>query len=407
MPNVTVETPNWLLQMENILEELNEGVAIVDEQLRIVFANEALLQLGLYKRGELLGRTPDAIFPPEDMPYILRQHESALRYGRSHNEFSLPRKDGQKVPVISSGRVIQGPDGREYVVVTVTDISEQKRVEAQLRESNALLEDRQNEIEADLAIAERVQQSLAPHGLAWKNLSVEVYYSPARTIGGDFGVVLPQHDKFLDVVVCDVSGHGVGSALIANRIYSETLHALEHTGGPASLLLRLHAFVLDRIPQEGFYFTMAAARFTEGGRRMTFAAGGQPPAILLSNGTVRLLESRTGILGCLVDTAQPAEAVEVKLAPGDRLVFYTDGLIEVFNGSGDMLGVEGLEKIVRQSATRALPEMKQAILDGVATWRHGTMADDVSLVIVEIVTGFKGPPGYRGPVSARGDATVA
>ena len=384
MPNVTVETPNWLLQMENILEELNEGVAIVDEQLRIVFANEALLQLGLYKRGELLGRTPDAIFPPEDMPYILRQHESALRYGRSHNEFSLPRKDGQKVPVISSGRVIQGPDGREYVVVTVTDISEQKRVEAQLRESNALLEDRQNEIEADLAIAERVQQSLAPHGLAWKNLSVEAYYSPARTIGGDFGVVLPQHDIFLDVVVCDVSGHGVGSALMANRIYSETLHALEHTGGPASLLLRLHAFVLDRIPQEGFYFTMAAARFTEGGRRMTFAAGGQPPAILLSNGTVRLLESRTGILGCLVDTAQPAEAVEVKLAPGDRLVFYTDGLIEVFNGSGDMLGVEGLEKIVLQSATRALPEMKQAILDGVAAWRHGTMADDVSMVIVEV-----------------------
>jgi PAS domain S-box-containing protein len=384
MPNVTVETPNWLLQMENILEELNEGVAIVDEQLRIVFANEALLQLGLYKRGELLGRTPDAIFPPEDMPYILRQHESALRYGRSRNEFSLPRKDGQKVPVISSGRVIQGPDGREYVVVTVTDISEQKRVEARLRESNALLEDRQNEIEADLAIAERVQQSLAPHGLAWKNLSVEAYYSPARTIGGDFGVVLPQHDKFLDVVVCDVSGHGVGSALIANRIYSETLHALEHTGEPASLLQRLHAFVRDRIPQEGFFFTMAAARFTEGGHRMTFAAGGQPPAILVSNGTVHLLESRTGILGCLADAARPAAAEEVELAPGDRLVFYTDGLIEVFNRSGDMLGVEGLEKIVRQSATRALPEMKQAILDGVATWRDGTMADDVSLVIVEV-----------------------
>ncbi len=72
------------------------------------------------------------------------------------------------------------------------------------------------------------------------------------------------------------------------------------------------------------------------------------------------------------------------LAPGDRVVFYTDGLIEVFNRSGDMLGVEGLEKIVRQSATRALPEMKQAILDGLAAWRHGTMADDVSMVIVEV-----------------------
>ena len=117
---------------------------------------------------------------------------------------------------------------------------------------------------------------------------------------------------------------------------------------------------------------------------MTFAAGGQPPAFLVSNGTVRLLESRTGILGCLVENAQPAAAEEVELAPGDRVVFDTDGLIEVFNRSGDMLGVEGLEKIVRQSATRALPEMKQAILDAVAAWRHGTMADDVSMVIVEV-----------------------
>jgi PAS domain S-box-containing protein len=384
MSNVRIKIPDWLLQMESVLEELNEGVVIVDDQLRIVFANEALLRLGMYSREEIRDRTPDEIFPAKDIPYLLRQHESSHRYGRSRNEFYLPRKNGERIPVIFSARDIQGPDGQEYVLLIVTDISAQKRVEAQLRESNALLENRQNEIEADLAIAERVQQSLAPHGLAWKNLSVEAYYSPARTIGGDFGVVLPQHDKFLDVVVCDVSGHGVGSALMANRIYSETLHALEHTREPATLLQRLHAFVQNRIPQEGFYFTMAAARFTEGGRRMTFAAGGQPPAILVSNGTVRLLESRTGILGCLADAAQPAAAEEIELAPSDRLVFYTDGLIEVFNASGEMLGVEGLEKLVRQSATRSLPEMKQAILGGVSAWRHDALADDVSLVIVEV-----------------------
>ena len=384
MPSLTVDTPNWLLQMEGILEELNEGVVIVDSQLRIVFVNETFLQLALCERGEMHGRTPDAIFPPGDMPYIMKQHELGHRYGHHRHEFYIPRKDGEKIPVIVSSREIRGPDGQTYVLIIVTDIREQKRVEAQLRESKALLEDRQNQFEADLAIAERVQQSLAPHALAWKNLSVEAYYSPARTIGGDFGVVLPQHDEFLEIVVCDVSGHGVASALMANRIYSETLHALERAGGPASLVQRLHAFVLDRIPQEGFYFTMAAARFTDGGRRMTFAAGGQPPAILVSNGAIRLLESRTGILGCLVDTAQPAAAEEVELAPGDRVIFYTDGLIEVFNQSGDMLGVEGLEEIVRQSATRPLPQMKEAILAGVAAWRDGAMADDVSLVIVEV-----------------------
>ena len=384
MPNVTVQTPDWLQQMESILEELNEGVVIVDSQLRVVFANEALLRLGLYERGEIQGCTPEAIFPPEDIPYLIRQHESGHRHGRNRSEFYLPRKDGAKIPVIFSGRVVQGPDECEYVLVTVTDISAQKRIEQQLRQSNTLLAERQSEIEAELSIAERVQQSLAPHSLTWKNVAVEAYYSPARTIGGDFGVVLPQSDVFLEVIVCDVSGHGVGSALMANRIYSETLHALEHGGEPANLLQRLHKFVQDRIPQEGFFFTMAAARFTDGGRRMTFAAAGQPPAILVANGTVRLLDSRTGILGCVADTAQPAAAEEVELAPGDRLIVYTDGLVEVFNNLDEMLGVDALVKLVVEAARLELPEMRKAILDGVSAWSRGPLSDDVSLVIVEV-----------------------
>ena len=176
--------------------------------------------------------------------------------------------------------MIQGPDGQDYVVVTVTDISEQKRVEEQLRE-------RQREIDADPSTAARIQQSLAPHNLAWKDLAVEAHYSPARTIGGDFGIVLPQGDEFLNLILCDVSGHGVASALMANRIYSETLHALERKTEPSRLLQCLHDFVHDRIPQNGFYFTMTAARFSQCGRRMTFAAACQPPAILVSKGTLR------------------------------------------------------------------------------------------------------------------------
>jgi len=384
VPNVKIETPDWLQQMESILEELNEGVAIIDDQLRVLFANEALLRLGLYEREEIRGRTPDAIFPPEDIPHILREHESAHRYGRQRSEFYLPRKDGKRIPVILSGRLIQGPDGQDYTLLTMTDISEQKRIEEQLRESNALLEERQREIDTDLSIAARVQQSLAPHNLTWKDLVVEAYYSPAHKIGGDFGIVLPQGDELLNVIVCDVSGHGVGSALMAGRIYSETLHALELKTAPVGLLQRLHEFVNDRLAQGDFYFTIAAARFRQCGRRMSFAAAGHPPAILVSNGTLRLLSSRNGILGRLPEIAPSASADEIELAPGDRLVLYTDGLVEVFNSSNEMFDIEGLEELVRQSAGRTLPEMKQAIIEGVAAWSHGPLADDVSLVIVEV-----------------------
>lgn len=384
MPNVTIETPEWLRQMESILEELNEGVVIVDDELRVIFVNEALIRMGKYERGEIQGRTPDAVFPREDLVSIKRQHESGHHYGCNRDEFYIPRRDGEKVPAIFSGRVIQGPDGQEYTLLTITDISAQKRVEQDLRESNTLLWKRQSEIEAELALAARVQRSLAPGSLVWNNVVVEAFYSPAHTIGGDFGVVLPHGDESLSIVVSDVSGHGIGSALMASRIYSETLHALERRTNPGTLLQRLHDFVHDHIAVDGFYFTMAAARFGQRGQRMTFAAAGQPPAMFLSNGSLRLLGSQNGILGCLPEAAPIVREREIELVPGDRLFLYTDGLVEVFNSLHDMLGVEGLKELVLQSAKLALPEMKQAILDGATEWRRGALADDVSLVIVEV-----------------------
>jgi PAS domain S-box-containing protein len=382
--NAHIQIPDWLRQTEGILGELNEGVAIVDDQLRVVFANEALIRMVQYERGEIEGRTPDAFFPAKDIPYLLRQHESGHRYGRSRSEFYLPRKNGERIPAIFSGREIAGPDGQKYVLLVVTDISAQKHVEEQLRESNAQLENRQMEIETELSLAARVQQSLAPQSLVWNDVSVEAYYSPARTIGGDFGVVFPHRDEALTILMCDVSGHGIGSALMANRIYSETLHALERKAGPGIMLRCVHDFVHDRLETDGFYFTMAAMRFSRCGRRATFAAAGHPPAILVSNGRTRLLQSQNGILGCLAENA-PSESVdEIELTSGDRLILYTDGLTEVFNHEEEMLGVEGLSQLVLDAANRTLPEMRQAIIDGVATWRHGPLADDVSLVIVEI-----------------------
>ena len=63
---------------------------------------------------------------------------------------------------------------------------------------------------------------------------------------------------------------------------------------------------------------------------------------------------------------------------------YTDGLVEVFNRLDDMLGVQGLEDLVLQSATLTLADMQKTILDGVAAWSHAPLVDDVSLVIVEV-----------------------
>jgi len=383
-PRSEVLVPYWLQSMEHILGELNEGVVILDKHLRVVFANDALLRLVSARREEFEGITPDAIFPPKDLPEILRQHELRRHSGSARSEFYLPARNGDKIPAMFSGRSIRGPDGNEYVLLIVTDISSQKRIEAQLRASNALLQKRQLEMEVELALAARVQQSLAPQSLVWNDVTVETYYRPARTIGGDFGVVYPASDRKLSIVLCDVSGHGIGSALMANRIYSETLHQFEFDLGPARLLRQVHEFVHHHLAIDAFYLTMAAVEFTHGGHHAIFAAAGHPPAMLVSHDSIELLDAQSGILGSVAETVVSEASRNLELGPGDRLVLYSDGLTDVFNESEDPLGIDGLTRLVSRASKRPLPEMKQSILSGVREWSAGPLADDVSLVVVEV-----------------------
>ena len=380
-----VEKPEWLTQMEGILEALNEGVLIVDDCNRMLFVNEPLAQMTGFPRDEILGRTPAHFYSGDDLAFLNQQITRGEEMGRNRFEFYLLRADGENVPVVVSSRVIEDPDGRRFAVVTFTDITEQKRAEQQLKQANMQLEKRQKEIETELALASRVQQSLAPQGLRWGRVAVETYYLPVRTIGGDFGVVSPLGDGQLNVVLCDVSGHGIGSALVANRIYSETMSLLERSTELGNLLRRLNQFVLGQIRMTGFCFSLAAARLVDGGRRMAYAAAGHPPVIWLSpGGDYRLLEPRSTLLGCLEDAVAPEPTQQIELNPGDRLAFYTDGLTDVFDHRGEILGVEGLQEIVRGAAHKPMAEMKQTILDQVAAWRDGPITDDMSLVLVEL-----------------------
>lgn len=378
------ERPEWLDQVEGVLETLNQGVIVTDDCHRIVFANEIFLDMIGRQRDEILGRQGKDFFAPEDQPILARQIETGQRTGRNRFEFYVPQAAGTRLPVVISARRLEDPDGREFAVVTFTDITEQKRAETDLRDANTQLELRAHEIEEELTLASRVQQSLAPKSLVWGVAAVETFYQPVRSIGGDFGLVTPGDDA-LDLLVCDVSGHGISSALVANRIYTETMSQIERGEGLAPMMRHLNRFVIQNLGSSVFYFTMAAARLSRDGRSLEFAGAGHPPAMLVRPGeTPRLLESRSVVLGFLPDAVDGEATMEVPVAAGDRLLMYTDGLTENFNAANEMLGIEGLSDIVRETSTLPLPQMKQQVLDSIAKFRHGPPADDMSLVLVEI-----------------------
>ena len=90
------------------------------------------------------------------------------------------------------------------------------------------------------------------------------------------------------------------------------------------------------------------------------------------------------VLGLFEDAVDSNSTMEITMQAGDRILIYTDGLTENFNSQREMLGIDGLSKIVRDVSSLPLPEMKQQILNRVAAWRDGPAADDVSLVAVEL-----------------------
>jgi len=374
----------WVDQIASVLETLNQGVILNDSSKRVVYANSMFLEMIRMEAGQLLGRSVTDLFPAEDVPRLMELIRQREQQGRARYEFYIPQAGGGHLPVVVTSRQIHDPEGRTFAVITATDISEQKRAEAELRDANESLLARQRQMEEELQLAERVQQSLAPRSLRWGGASVETHYQPAWSVGGDYGLVVPNQDH-LDVLVCDVSGHGISSALVANRIYSETMAQIERSAELEAMLRSLNHFVVENLATSSFFFTVAAVRLDQSCRSLQFAGAGHPPAMIARRGELpRLLESRSGILGLFENVVDAESTIKAALEPGDRVLIYTDGLTENFNLKREMLGVEGLAKIVRDAANLSLPEMKRQILDRVEAWRSGPATDDVSVVLIEI-----------------------
>jgi len=181
---VTSRQKQWLDQVGSVLESLNQGVIISDEDRRIIFANSMFLEMGKMSAEDILGRSVMDLYPADEVGRLQEFIARRRNEGRAQYEFYIPQSDGGRLPVEVTSRLVHGADGRAYGIITATDISDQKRIQAELSRTNALLLERQQQMEQELQLAERVQQSLAPKGLSWSGVSVEAHYQPASSIRG-------------------------------------------------------------------------------------------------------------------------------------------------------------------------------------------------------------------------------
>jgi serine phosphatase RsbU (regulator of sigma subunit) len=251
-------------------------------------------------------------------------------------------------------------------------------------ENARLLEEEsvKRQMEEDLRLARIIQQSLLPATLpaeGWLHASGSSVAS--LQVGGDYFDVTRLNERCWSVVVADVSGKGVGSALLASLLQGALIAATQESGELGRRMRRLNQFLNDRTGGEK-YATVFHALVEPGGHMSYVNAAHCPPIIVRAAGGMELLESNAMPVGLLEAAEFPV--AEASLGPGDKLVIYSDGVTEAQNADGEFFGKKRLREIVKQYARESCAAIHAAIHDAVAIFAGGaTQSDDITVVVIE------------------------
>ena len=230
---------------------------------------------------------------------------------------------------------------------------------------------REERWEGALEAARQVQNLLLPELIPQvQGFSIQCVYRPADAVGGDFFQILPAGDGDLLIVVGDVAGKGLPAAMMVSMIVGTIQSESVHTTDPTELAAALNDRMTGRSATEAGsgFTTCLCAHLSASGRLVMSNAGHIPP---YCNGRELPMPGALP-LGMLANLSYPP--VVVQLAPGDRLTFVSDGVIEAQNKSGELLGFDRTQELSTQSAEEIAETAN----------RFGQV-DDITVVTIEFL----------------------
>ncbi len=207
---------------------------------------------------------------------------------------------------------------------------------------------------------------------------------PAGVVGGDyFGVWQPTSDT-LHFCVADVSGKGTPGALIAAMLYASVSTLSSSSNSPEIVLGQVETTLRNQLG-EGHYVTIFYGVLDLRTRVLHFVnAGHCPPILRRHSGEVMSLDPTRPVLGFMLDEGFRSE--RLVLAPGDRLLLYTDGVTEAANDSGEEFGTDRLEALTAGEGDEPLPERYALIMDRVRGHAAGKFVDDATLLLISVTS---------------------
>ncbi|HQT94942.1 MAG TPA: SpoIIE family protein phosphatase [Thermoanaerobaculaceae bacterium] len=235
-------------------------------------------------------------------------------------------------------------------------------------------------IDHEMTLARTIQTALLRPPPQVPFADVFAFSQPARIVGGDLYHAAVREDGALAVALGDVSGKGVPAALIMAMVQG-LLGLLHELGQPiASMLPALNRSLIAHNPGNRF-LTLGAGVLAADGTLELANAGHCPLAVLRGDGAVQLVSPKGPILGLLPDAAWETDTL--RLAPGESVVLYSDGVSESFSPNDEEFGVEGVQRTLGGLAGAGAEDVVQALLRAAAAHRAGREAeDDVTLLVV-------------------------
>lgn len=248
---------------------------------------------------------------------------------------------------------------------------------------------RYGQLQQELQQARSIHEMLFPSEITEGPFQLRYRYEPMQQLGGDYVYVRRDGADRLNIIVLDVTGHGITAALTVNRIHGELdrLFGEQADLPPGEALTALNRYFCVSIARHGIYATAVAVRHDPWANQLEWANAGHPPPFVLDGqGGCVTLDSNAVMLGVLDEPLYECETQARPFAVGDRLVVYTDGATEAHDRNDQMLGIEGLQQTLLDEAARTQDnQVSEQLLRNIQRFRSGPPEDDI--LIVELSRG--------------------
>jgi len=264
-----------------------------------------------------------------------------------------------------------------------------KKSEEVLRKRNFAakkeIEEKNTIMSKELELAKKIHKSILPHSMKNDLVEIAVTYKPIFYMGGDYAQFHFIDKDRVIFVLADVTGHGVSAALLVNRTHTEVERLVRENLLPGELLKRLDKFIEEEFGEMGFFLTAFCGLLNFSEKKLTYSNYGHPAQILLQSreNKIILMQSQTFLMGIGMEESK-VYSNKITFAQGDRLILFTDGIIEAKDVKGNIFGQGKLEEFTKNNTNLSVIEFNTHLILEVDKFQSGHQHDDIFLATIQI-----------------------